>query len=118
MSENPGMIESSDIDLESVPIVAPPIFRELAAAGAVQSACIRSVGNDDGLVIVLRVGNQDRVLGVQRAVRPRIFQSLDGAASVLQQAGITEWTAQVGNWTPRTQKYQRAHAERKTATTT
>jgi len=112
------MLDSYDIDLESVPIVAPPIFRELAAAGAVQGACIRTVDDETGLVIVLRVAGQNRVLGVQRALRPRYFQSIDGAASILQQAGITEWTAKLEDWTPRTMKYQRpGPAERKAATT-
>ncbi|HHL0209585.1 TPA: ParC family partition-associated protein [Klebsiella quasipneumoniae subsp. similipneumoniae] len=102
------MLESFEIDMESVPIVAPPIFRELAAAGAIQGACIRTVSDDAGLVIVLRIAGQNRVLGVQRALRPRYFQSLDGAASILQQAGIKEWAAKIEEgWTPRTMKYQR-----------
>ncbi|CEE15852.1 MULTISPECIES: ParC family partition-associated protein [Xanthomonas] len=117
MSENPGMLESYDVDLESVPIVSPPIFRELAGAGAVQGACIRSVDDEKGLVIVLRVANQNRVLGVQRALRPRFFQSVDGAASILQQAGITEWAAKIDNWTPRTLKYQQRAAKKEQATT-
>ncbi len=108
------MYESLDFDLETLPLVAPPIYRELAAAGAVKHAYVLSAGNDAGLVIVLRLSNGDRLLGVQRAVRPRYFRSIDGAASVLQQAGITEWEARIDNdFTLRTVKHHRAATKTK-----
>lgn len=112
MSENPVMIESCDTDWASFPVVTPPVYRELVTTGAVQSVCIRSVGDDARLIVVLRVGNQNPVLGMQRGLAPRYFHSLDGVASVLAQAGITEWTAKIENWIPRTLKYQQ-RAEKK-----
>jgi hypothetical protein len=108
------MNESLDFDLNKLPLVAPPIYRELAAAGAVKGAYVLSAGNDTGLVIVLRLENGNRLLGVQRAVRPRYFRSIDGAASVLQQAGITGWEARIDNdFTLRTVKHHRSAVRQK-----
>ncbi|CEE60317.1 conserved hypothetical protein [Xanthomonas citri pv. citri] len=106
------MIEPKDADWESATIVEPKVYRELAAAGSVQGACIRPAGDDTGLVIVLRIGNQNRVLG-RKVGGPRYFQSFDGAASVLAQAGITEWSASSEGWTPRTVKYQQGLMEKR-----
>ncbi|MBV6885930.1 hypothetical protein KXR77_20920 [Xanthomonas euvesicatoria] len=96
------MIEPEEFaDLESATVVDHRVYRELAAAGSVQGACVRSAGEDKGLVILLRVGNQNRVLG-RRAGGPRYFQSFDSAAHVLDQAGIVDWVATSRGWTPKT----------------
>lgn len=100
--------------MESATIVEHRVYRELAAAGSVQGACIRSAGKDKGLVILLRVANQNRVLG-RRAGGPRYFQSFDAAAYVLAQAGIVNWAATSENWMPKTAvKYRQSKETRTT----
>ena len=81
------------------------LFKELVAAGSVTNVVI--VGTGSGLVVVLRVGMNDRVLGATRG-GPRYFQSIDGAASVLQQAGIRTFNVNTTNWTPKTLKIKNA----------
>jgi len=80
-------------------IVEPRVFRELVAAGSVTNVIVQ--GADKGLVIVLRVGLNERILGAVRG-GPRYFQSIDGAASMLQQAGIVKFEVDSSNWVPRT----------------
>jgi hypothetical protein len=85
--------------------VQPRLFRELVAAGSVSSAVVRSF--DKGLLIVLQVGLNERVVGAARG-GPRYFQSIDGAASVLQQAGVRTFSVDTTNWTPKTLKVRAA----------
>lgn len=82
-------------------VVVPLILKELFAAGAVNSARVE-IG-DKGFVVIFRIGMTDRVLGVGRKVHggPRYFLSLDGAASVLQSYGVTEFAVNTRNWVPR-----------------
>lgn len=87
--------------LDTLDVVGPRVFRELVAAGSVRSAVVQ--GADRGLVVVLQVGLNERTLGTVRG-GARYFQSLDGAASVLQQAGIVEFGVNTSNWTPRTKR--------------
>ena len=61
-------------------LVEPKILKELIAAGSVRHARVEPVKG--GLVIVLQVGMNERTLGAARG-GIRLFQSLDGAASVL-----------------------------------
>jgi len=65
--------------------VAPKVLKELIAAGSVSAARVEP--GDKGLLIVVRAGMYERVLGAARGGL-RYFQSLDGAASVLQGYGI------------------------------
>lgn len=81
--------------------VPPRLFKELVAAGSVTSASVKS--SSKGLLIVLQVGINERVVGAARG-GPRYFQSIDGAASVLQQAGIRQFSVDTTNWTPKTLK--------------
>ncbi len=85
--------------IETLNVVVPNAFRELVTAGSVSSVLVK--GADKGLVIVLRVGMNERVVGAVRG-GPRYFQSIDGAASVLKQYGIVDFSVNVSNWVPRT----------------
>ncbi|GLR55212.1 ParC family partition-associated protein [Shinella yambaruensis] len=85
---------------DSLQVVEPKVFRELVATGAIQSVSVRAV--EQGLIVVVTIGDQQRVLGLHRG-GARYFQSVDGAASVLQQNGITQFDADLVGWTPRTQ---------------
>lgn len=86
---------------ESLSEVAPRLFKELVAAGSVSSAVVR--GGADGLYIVLQVGPNERIVGASRG-GPRYFQSIDGAASVLWQAGIRTFEVDTTHWEPKTLK--------------
>lgn len=78
--------------------VPPRLFKELVAAGSVTNAVVKSF--DRGLLITLQVGMTERVVGATRG-GPRYFQSLDAAASALQQAGIRRFTVDNGNGLPK-----------------
>lgn len=88
-------------------VVLPRILKELVAAGVVSDARVEP--DDKGLVIVLRAGVNERVLGAARGGL-RYFQSLDGVASVLQSYGITRFGVETGNWVPRTMRPQQGGA--------
>lgn len=85
--------------LELEKALSPRVFKELVAAGSIAGATIR--GGAKGLVIVLRVGMAERVLGAARG-GIRYFQRIDGAASILWQVGIREFIVDTSNWTPKT----------------
>jgi len=85
------------IDLMS--IVGPMGFKELLAANSVQDTIIQA--GDKGLIIAMKVGGKDFVLGRRRG-GPRYFYSVDGAASVLIQHGITGFYVDTIGWLPRT----------------
>lgn len=85
--------------LTNASVVAPKILKELIAAGSVSSARVESA--DKGLLIVVRAGMNERVLGAARGGL-RYFQSLDGAASVLQGYGITKFEVNTAHWVPKT----------------
>ncbi len=80
-------------------VFEPKVLKELIAAGSVTSAHVES--GDKGLVIVVRVGMNERVVGVARGGL-RYFQSLDGVASVLQGYGIMRFTVDIAHWVPKT----------------
>ncbi|KIO48653.1 ParC family partition-associated protein [Nitrosospira sp. NpAV] len=80
-------------------VVEPKVLKELVAAGSVTSAHVES--GDKGLVIVVRAGMNERVLGAARGGL-RYFQSLDGAASVLQGYGIMRFHVDIAHWVPKT----------------
>jgi hypothetical protein len=80
-------------------MVATKVLKELVAAGSVTSARVES--GDKGLVIVVRIGMNERVLGAARGGL-RYFQSLDGAASVLQGYGIMRFEVDIAHWVPKT----------------
>jgi len=87
------------MDMDSLSIVGPLGFKELLAADSVQDTVIR--GNSKGLVITLKVGGKDLVLGRSRG-GVRYFHSIDGAASVLIQHGINRLDLDLNGWLPRT----------------
>lgn len=80
-------------------VVAPKVLKELIAAGSVTAAQVEAA--DQGLVIVLRAGMNERVLGAARG-GVRYFQSLDGAASALQSYGIVRFAVDTAHWVPKT----------------
>ena len=80
-------------------VVAPKILKELIAAGSISSARVEA--GDKGLVIVVRAGMNERVLGAARGGL-WYFQSLDGAASVLQSYGIMQFDVNTAHWVPKT----------------
>jgi len=85
--------------VENKVVIEPKVFKEFVAAGSVKSASIKAV--ERGLIVILRIGSTERVLGQYRG-GPRYFQSFDGAAALLQQNGILIWDADTTNWKPRT----------------
>lgn len=91
--------------IENASVVAPRVLRELAAAGSVSGAQVKS--GENGLLILLKVGMNDRVLGAARG-GVRYFQSIDGAASVLQGYGIVQFEVDTSCWTPKTQSRSKA----------
>ena len=80
-------------------VVAPKVLKELIAAGSVSAARVEP--GDKGLLIVVRAGMNERVLGAARGGL-RYFQSLDGAASVLQCYGIMKFDVNTEHWVPKT----------------
>jgi hypothetical protein len=80
-------------------VITPPVFKEIMLIGGVKSAAVRMA--DKGLVLILRIGGKDRILGQYRG-GPCYFRLLDGAASVLIQNGIYQFEADVTGWLPRT----------------
>lgn len=85
--------------MTSATLIEPRILKELIQAGAVSSARVEVA--DKGLVVVLRAGMNDRVLGAARGGL-RYFRTLDGAASVLQSYGILRFDCHTEHWVPRT----------------
>jgi len=88
-------------------VVDPKVARELIAAGSVSNARVEAIPG--GLVIVLQIGLTTRTLGVSRGGL-RLFQSLDGVASVLQGYGIEDFTVNTHNWVPKTMARLKAAA--------
>lgn len=86
-------------NVDSMGVVGPTAFKELLAAGSVKGATIRV--SAQGLIIILHIGQNDRVLGQFRG-GPRFFRSFDGAAAALRQNGVTQWDADATGWVPRT----------------
>lgn len=84
--------------IDSERVISPMAFKEVLAADGIKGASVRSA--DKGLILVLQLGEQERVLGQYRG-GPRYFRTIDGAASVLIQHGIFEFEANVSGWLPR-----------------
>ncbi|PHV09574.1 ParC family partition-associated protein [Chitinimonas sp. BJB300] len=82
-------------------IVSSAVLKELVAAGSVITARLEVA--DKGLVIVVRAGMNERVLGASRG-GARYFQSLDGAASVLQTYGINRFECDTAHWVSKSVK--------------
>lgn len=100
---------------DSLTMVEPKVFKELIAAGAVLGATVRAADSGKGLLVILDVGQQQRILGQSRGRGPRYFQSFDGAASTLLQNGVTTFNGEMTGWTPKTEpkgvKRQRREVE-------
>ena len=92
------MVEMEPLSLEVLP---PSHFKAFAknAPHEIKGAVIENT--ERGLVIVLHVGNERRILGQYRG-GIRFFRSFDGAAAVLRQHGVLHWTANEKGRIPRT----------------
>ncbi|WP_261995154.1 ParC family partition-associated protein [Pseudomonas aeruginosa] len=104
VDEKPGvrykaMVES--IEPLKLQVLPPAVFKEFAAATPheIHGAAVRNT--EQGIVIVLNIGNERRILGQYRG-GIRFFRSFDGAAAVLRQHGVLQWTADATGWIPRT----------------
>src|SRR5471030_1610191 len=83
-------------------LIEPKIFKALMGAGSISNARIEvAAGGSGGFVIVVRAGLNEHTLGAARGGM-RVFQSLDGAASVLQSYGIMRFEVNTENWVPKT----------------
>ena len=87
------------VGIEPKKIIDPKVFKEFVIAGGIENILIKAV--DYGLIILMTIGSTERILGQYRG-GPRLFQSFDGAAALLQQNGITNWSADTTNWVPKT----------------
>lgn len=86
--------------LETITAIAPKVLREMVAAGSVDQ--VRAVsGGVEGLVVLLRAGPTERVVGAARG-GPRYFKSVDGVISTLQDYGIHKLEVDASGWMPRT----------------
>ncbi|EIX0138093.1 partition protein [Escherichia coli] len=87
------------ITFDSKAVINPTAFKEVLLVGGVQGATIHVA--EKGLVLVLRIAGENRVLGQYRG-GPRYFRSFDAAASLLIQHGIYRWDADAKGWRPKT----------------
>lgn len=87
------------ITFEAKDVINPTAFKEVLLIGGVKGAAVRRA--EKGLVLVLRIGEENRILGQYRG-GARYFRSVDGAASVLIQHGIYEFNADLTGWVPKT----------------
>ena len=92
-------------DSQQLGVVSQKDLRALSAAGAVQGATIQTDG-EGGLIVILEMGEQRRLLGHARKREPRRFMSFDAAASALQQNGITTFRGEPEGWTQSYQTYR------------
>ncbi|HBU6176794.1 TPA: partition protein [Klebsiella oxytoca] len=89
------------ITFESKDVINPTAFKEVLLIGGVKGATVRLAADKGLLVLVLRIGEENRILGQYRG-GARYFRTVDGAASVLIQHGIYQFNAELTGWTPRT----------------
>jgi hypothetical protein len=87
------------ITIESKAVINPTAFKEVLLVGGVEGATIHVAAR--GLVLMLRIGGDNRILGQYRG-GPRYFRSFDAAASLLIQHGIYQFNADVMGWRPKT----------------
>jgi len=89
-------------DIMSLPLLPPIVFKALSteALGEIRGAEV--VNTDDGLVLIVKIGEDRRVLAQHRG-GPRFFKTFDAAASMLKNHGIESWTANATGWIPKAQ---------------
>ncbi len=85
------------IEAESIGVVGPKAIKELMAAGGISNASVRCAPR--GLVVLLKVGANERVMGLFRG-GVRYFQSMDGAAGALRQYGVLQFDVDATGWVP------------------
>ena len=87
------------ITFDSKAVINPTAFKEVVLVGGVQGATVTVA--EKGLVLALRIGGENRILGQYRG-GPRYFRTIDAAASLLIQHGIYRFEADVAGWKPKT----------------
>ena len=85
-------------------VIEPKVFKEFVAADSIKGASIRVF--ESSLIVILKIGSIERVLGQYRG-GVRFFRSFDGAAALLQQNGILKWDADTTGWIPRTTRQKK-----------
>ncbi|WP_333955939.1 partition protein [Pseudomonas aeruginosa] len=70
------------ITFDSKAVINPTAFKEVVLVGGVQGATVTVA--EKGLVLALRIGGENRILGQYRG-GPRYFRTIDAAASLLIQ---------------------------------
>ncbi|MCT8308740.1 ParC family partition-associated protein (plasmid) [Xanthomonas translucens pv. translucens] len=83
--------------------IEPKALQEAADAHLVRGAEIRASEDGEGLVVIVDLGQDKRVVGLARGRGVRYFQSFDGAAALLLERGVSEFVAHTVGWIPRTQ---------------
>ncbi|CAD0362456.1 hypothetical protein XEUV354_22635 [Xanthomonas euvesicatoria] len=101
MGHDPAQIQQC----RDSPVIAiePKALQEAADAHLVRGAEIRAAEDGEGLVVIVDLGEDRRVVGLARNRGVRYFQSFDGAAALLLERGISKFAANTVGWTPRTQ---------------
>ena len=87
------------ITFDSKAVINPTAFKEVVLVGGVQGATVTVA--EKGLVLALRIGGENRILGQYRG-GPRYFRTIDAAASLLIQHGLYRFEADVAGWKPKT----------------
>lgn len=81
-------------------VLKPAAFGNLVKLSKIESTRVEA--QDEGLIVVARTSDdKEQILGAARGGK-RIFQSIDGAASVLQKFGIMSFDCKIENWIPKT----------------
>jgi hypothetical protein len=85
-------------DVDSMGVIGPMALKDLLATNDIKGASIPFAPK--GLIVVLKVGENERVMGLFRG-GVRYFQSMDGAAAALRQNGLLQFDVDATGWTPR-----------------
>lgn len=80
--------------------VLPKVAKALAAAGAVRGTIVMRSSSEPGWILVLQVGMSDQVLRMRDVATPRIFRSVDAAASFAASIKIPRVTVELAGWQP------------------
>ena len=86
------------ITFDSRNVIRPNAFKEVVLVGGIQGATIHVA--ERGLVLVLRIRGEYRVLGQHRG-GPRYFRTFDAAVSQLSLHGIYRFDADTTGWVPK-----------------
>lgn len=80
--------------------VLPKVAKALAHAGAVREAVLMRSSEAVGWVLVLQVGMSDQILRMRDVATPRVFRSIDAAASFAAVIKIPRIVVELARWQP------------------